>query len=454
MAKIKSNDHIILLGAGLVGSLLAVILAKKGFRVSIYERRPDMRKSELGGGRSINLALSDRGLKALRTAGLIDRVEELVVPMKGRMMHDTEGQLTYQPYGKEGQYINSVSRSRLNEILMDAAEEAGAKIIFDARCLDVDFEKAAVMVEEGGRPVSKEADLIIGTDGAFSAVRMAMMKTDRFNYQQHYIPHGYKELNIPANPDGSHQLETNYLHIWPRKDYMLIALPNLDGSFTCTLFFPFEGETSFASLDTPAAVRAFFEEVFPDASALMPTLEEDFFGNPTSSLVSITCQPWQRGGKVAIMGDASHAIVPFYGQGMNSGFEDVSVFEDLLAKHEDWEQLLLEFEALRIPDAIAIRDLALQNFIEMRDKVADDHFLLRKKIEGRLHELYPGEWIPLYSMVTFKENLRYSEALRTSKVQDKVMQEVMRKPNLESDWEQLDFAAIMEDFRQQQGSKN
>ena len=452
MAKIKENDHIILLGAGLVGSLLATVLAKKGFRVSIYERRPDMRKAEMGGGRSINLALSDRGLKALRTAGLIDLMDGLVVPMKGRMMHDPDGQLTYQPYGKEGQAINSVSRSGLNAILMDAAEEAGAEIHFDSRCLDVDFATATVTMEQHGKEVHATGDLVIGTDGAFSAVRTAMMKTDRFNYQQQYIPHGYKELTIPATPDGSHQLETNYLHIWPRKDYMLIALPNLDGSFTCTLFFPFEGEPSFASLDSPQAVRAFFEEVFPDATQLMPTLEEDFFNNPTSSLVSITCDPWQKEGKVAIMGDASHAIVPFYGQGMNSGFEDVSVFESLLAEHRDWEELLKEFEALRKPDAIAIRDLALHNFIEMRDKVADDSFLLRKKIEGRLHELYPKEWIPLYSMVTFAEDIRYSEALHTSKLQDKVMRGVMRQPNLQAQWEQLDFAAIMEDFRKEKAA--
>lgn len=447
MVQVGSKEKIILMGAGLVGSLLGLLLARRGYEVTIYERRPDMRKANLGGGRSINLALSNRGLQALQRAGLSGVISDMVVPMKGRMMHDETGKLTYQPYGKEGQVINSVSRGGLNQILVEEAERAGVSIYFEHRCLDVDFTHNTVHMEHGGREQAYQADLLIGTDGAFSAVRTAMMKTDRFNYKQEYIPHGYKELTIPAAADGSHQLEPHYLHIWPRGEYMLIALPNQDGSFTCTLFFPYEGEPSFESLQTESAVMQFFESVFPDATALIPNLSEDFFRNPTASLVSISCWPWQKNGKAVIMGDASHAIVPFYGQGMNSGFEDCYVFDSLIEEYgSDWSQLLSRFEELRKPDADAIRDLALHNFVEMRDHVADEQFLLRKQIESKLHELYPKRWIPLYSMVTFQEGLRYSEALSKGKLQDQVMSRVMNRPGIAQNWQSLDLEEIVREY--------
>ena len=360
-----------------------------------------MRKVKLDGGRSINLALSNRGIRALREVGLEGILDDKVIPMHGRMIHDNDGELTFQPYGKEGQYINSISRGGLNSTLMDAVEELGGTIVFGARCLGVNLEKTELTLELDGKTYVKSFDLIVGADGAFSAIRSAMQVTDRFTYSQEYLDHGYKELTIPPGENGSFLIEKNALHIWPRDSFMLIALPNPDGNFTCTLFLPFEGPQSFASLDSDAAVRSFFEREFPDALKLMPTLPDDFKNNPTCSLVTIRCFPWVRN-KTFVIGDAAHALVPFYGQGMNAGFEDCRVLNDLLNKfNDDWSAVLPAFQQLRKPDADAIAQLAIDNFIEMRDLVADEDFLLRKKIEAKLHELYPDKWIPQYSMVTF-----------------------------------------------------
>ncbi len=436
----SAKKSIAISGAGLVGSLTAIYLKKRGYDVTVFERRHDMRKSGAEGGRSINLALSNRGIRALEEVGLADELRKVAIPMHGRMMHDKHGKLSSFAYGKEGQFINSVSRSGLNIVLMNEAEKLGVQFRFDQRIQKVDFEKTQLFVE--GK--SGEAfDLIIGADGAFSAVRGSFQFTDRFDYEQDYIDHGYKELHIPPGANGSFQLEKNYLHIWPRESFMMIALPNPDGSFTCTLFFPFDGNPSFDMLKTNANVEKFFEETFPDAKRLMPTLLEDFNTNPTSSLVTIKCYPWVRN-KTLLIGDAAHGIVPFYGQGMNAGFEDCRVLNDLLNKHgDDWDIVLPEFQKLRKPDTDAIAQLALDNFIEMRDLVADTDFLLRKKIEGKLYELFPDKWIPLYPMVTFMDNMRYSDALRTGQKQKLIMDEVMKTPNLENTWQQLNFQAIV-----------
>jgi len=324
------------LGAGLVGSLLAIYLSQRGYKVEIFERRDDMRAGNMAGGKSINLALSDRGWKALRGVGIEKEIMEIAIPMKGRMIHDVEGKTNLLPYGKEGQYIYSVSRAGLNCVLMDLAEKKGSKIHFNKRCKNISVKDAALTVEDG---ITKQennfyASRIFGTDGAFSAARLQMqLSTDRFEYSQHYLNYGYKELHIPPTTDGKFVMEKNCLHIWPRGKFMMIALPNIDGSFTCTLFFPFEGEESFATLKTKDAVSKFFDKTFPDAVPLMPTLLDDFFNNPSASLVTVKCFPWNVEDKVLLLGDAAHAIVPFYGQGMNCGFEDCTVLNEIMENH-------------------------------------------------------------------------------------------------------------------------
>jgi len=428
----------IIIGAGLVGSLHAVYLAKRGVKVEVYERRPDMRNTEMSAGRSINLAISHRGLKALDRVGLKGKVLEMVIPMPGRMIHDVEGNTNFQPYGKEGQQINSVSRGGLNALLMTEAEKAGVKIHFGQRCVAMNMEAGEVTFKNDstGETSTIVADHIYGTDGAFSEVRHNLMMTERFNYSQEYLKHGYKELSIPPAEDGDFRLDKGALHIWPRGGYMLIALPNLDGSFTVTLFLSFEGKHAFENLNTEKEVLAFFNEVFPDVLPHMPTLVADWFSNPTASLVTVRCFPWRYKNKVLIFGDASHAIVPFYGQGMVSGFEDCYVFDQLADElWDDKEALFQQFEESRKPDADAIADLALRNFIEMRDSVADPKFLLRKTIEKALNAKHPQKWIPLYSMVTFSE-MRYSEALARGKQQDKIMEEILSWEGIEANWEE------------------
>jgi len=444
--------NISITGAGLVGSLMAIYLAKRGYKVTIFEKRKDMRLAGAEGGRSINLALSNRGWWPLKEVGIDHLVEKMIIPMRGRMMHDEEGFLTFQPYGREGQAINSISRGGLNALLMDQAEEAGAVIKFDHSCVGINFEESILYFEKDGKREQVKSDLIIGADGAFSVVRRLMQRTDRFNFSQHYIEHGYKELTIPPGMGGSFGLEKHALHIWPRGNYMLIALPNQDGSFTCTLFFPFEGKPSFESLQTDDQIQQFFEENFPDTIRLMPTLLKDFHSNPTSSLVTIKCFPWVKN-KTLIIGDSSHAIVPFYGQGMNSGFEDCRVLNAMLDEYDDnWDKLLPAYEQMRKPDADAISDLALQNFIEMRDLVGDENFLLRKKIEARLHDQFPQQWIPLYSMVTFHEQMRYSDALAKGKIQKRIMDDVMASPDIHKTWEKLDLEEIIKKLQAEVGS--
>ncbi len=415
------KEEVVIFGAGLVGSLLSIYMVKAGFRVTVYEKRSDPRKTNLYAGRSINLALSIRGIRALETVGLSEDLKKMVIPMKGRRMHDVEGNLTFQPYGKEGQYINSISRGGLNERLVMRAEELGVSVLFDHKCVEVDLDNTRATIQGDGQLFDIEADVMFGADGAFSAMRQSFLKQDRFSYEQYYIEHGYKELSIPPATNGDFAIAPDGLHIWPRGNFMLIALPNLDKSFTCTLFFPFEGDPSFQSIQNAQDIDQFFKKYFPDTLDLIPDLIDQYTSNPTSSLVTVRCYPWVKE-RCMMLGDASHAIVPFYGQGMNSGFEDCYLFDELARSHGyDWGTVLGAFQKTRKKDADAIADLALKNFVEMRDHVADERFLVQKKVEALLHELYPQEWTPQYTMVTFS-HAPYSEAWNRGNLQHKVIQ--------------------------------
>jgi|SRR5579871_1839532 kynurenine 3-monooxygenase len=420
-------ETITLIGAGLNGPLLAIGLVKRGFRVEIYERRPDMRQVRMSAGRSINLALSTRGIHALTQVGLWGEMRKIIIPMKGRMMHSVASELTFQPYGKdESEVINSISRADLNIALMNAAEAQGVKIHFQQRCTGMDLRTGVLHLrdEQTGVSTTVRTRLVVGCDGSASAIRNEMLKLNRFNFSQQYLDYGYKELTIPSAPSGKHVLETHALHIWPRGNYMLIALPNIDGTFACILFLPFEGGDSFEQLDTPPAVRKFFRERFPDAVPLMPDLANNFFSNPLGSMVTIKCSPWHMHDRVLLLGDAAHAIVPFFGQGINCGFEDCTCFFDLLDRYgENWTNIFAEFEALRKINTDAIADLAVQNFVEMRDRVADPRFLFRKKVELALEAKYPNLFIPKYAMVTF-HRVPYSVAMNRGLLQDKILSEL------------------------------
>ncbi len=440
------KKDITIIGAGLVGSLLSIYLSKRGYKVKVFERRGDMRKEKISAGRSINLALSDRGLLALDKVGLADEIKKISIPMHGRYIHNLDGSTAFQPYGKEGQYINSVSRGSLNMKLMDLAEQHGVEIFVNHQCDTIDWKTNTVSFQNSRAGlISHSSELIFGADGAFSAARLQhQLQHDKFNYQQFYIDCGYKELTIPPTSAGDFAMEVNALHIWPRKDYMLIALPNLDKTFTCTLFFPFEGEASFEKLTTAEKVKDFFEKTFPDAVPLMPDYVNEFFTNPTSSLVTVKCFPWIREDRFALIGDAAHAIVPFFGQGMNCGFEDCRILDELIDQYDDdWKTILEEYQALRKPDGDAIADLAINNFTEMRDKTADPRFLLQKKIEARLYEKYPDKWIPAYSQVTFSPHIRYSAAYSNSLRQEVIMQQVMVKSGIEEKWDSEEIEKLI-----------
>jgi kynurenine 3-monooxygenase len=436
----SSQKNITVVGAGLVGSLVSIYLAKRGYKVDVYERRPDMRKANVYAGRSINLALSDRGWRGLEGVGIADEIKKIAIPMYGRAIHMKDGSSTYQAYGKDNQAIYSVSRGGINMRLMDLAEQQpNVTMHFEERCdkLDRKANELSFFNTSTNKTTDVKSDIVLGSDGAFSAVRTQMQfQSDRFDYQQFYIDAGYKELVIPAGPNGEFLIEKNCLHIWPRGSFMMIALPNMDGSFTCTLFFQMEGKVSFDAIKTKEEVMAFFKEEFPDAVPLMPTLLEDWMNNPTSSLVTVKCKPWVWDEKIALIGDAAHAIVPFYGQGMNCGFEDCVVLNELMDKHGDLNGACLkEYEFLRKPDGDAIADLAIANFIEMRDKTADKTFLLQKKIEAHFSAKHPEKWIPLYSMVTYSPHIRYSEALVNGNKQQAIMDKIMAMPDIEAKWD-------------------
>lgn len=411
-----------ILGSGLVGTLAAIFMAQKGFQVELFEARPDMRKTGTGGGRSINLVVTDRGLRALDKVGLKEKVLDISIPMKGRMLHDVQGQTTFVPYGqKDNEVINAVSRGLLNCLLMDAAEARGnINIHFDKRCTAYDPDTKTITLN-GKEKV--QADVVIGADGAFSALRKTMLdKVMNFDYSQSFLDAGYKELVIPPGPGGEFLIEKEALHIWPRGAYMMIALPNTDGNFTCTLFF---GRDGFDALKTPTDIKTFFEKNFPDALALMPTLIEDFTNNPTGSLVTVKCNPWHIGGQALLIGDAAHAIVPFFGQGMNCGFEDCFVLDELVSgPGADWESVFAKFNMLRKPNADAIADMAAENFIEMRDTTADPKFQLKKKIGFELEKRYPQRFIPRYSMVMFHPEIPYAQAKHLSEIQDGILEKL------------------------------
>ncbi len=423
----SKKERITLVGAGLNGPLLGLELARRGFEVDIYERRPDMRQVRISAGRSINLAISTRGIHALQQAGLWEQMQQIIVPMRGRMIHSVNSELTFQPYGKdETEVINSISRADLNVALMDAAEKNGVRIQFQQRCLGIDLRSGTLRLrdEETRKEKQVGANVVIGCDGSASAIRGEMLRTTRFNFSQNYLDYGYKELTIPASADGRHALETNALHVWPRGNYMLIALPNIDETFACILFLPFGGNDSFSQLEDDKSVRDFFRERFPDAVPLMPGLTENFFENPTGAMVTVKCAPWHVEGRVLLLGDAAHAIVPFFGQGINCGFEDCTVLLELIDKHgANWAAVFREFEHARKENTDAIADLAVENFVEMRDRVADPRFLFRKKVELALEAKYPGVFIPKYAMVTF-HRVPYSTALRRGQLQDRMLSEL------------------------------
>ena len=434
-----------ILGAGLVGSLLAIILRKRGYKVDLYERRPDMRSASISAGKSINLAMSHRGWNALALAGLKSEMEELAIPMYGRQLHMLDNSLVFQPYSKNNEAIYSVSRGDLNKKLMSLAEKEGVNIHFEHRCAKVDVQKNRVNFQlPDGTEKVVDADLLFGADGAFSALRQSYTQMDRVNCDHFYLEYGYKELNIPPGKDVKWLMEKNALHIWPRGNFMLIALPNTDGTFTCTLFMPFDGEISFEKLKTTEEVAAFFNKYFADAVELMPTLLHDFAHNPTSSLITTHITPWHYKDKSALIGDAAHAIVPFYGQGMNAGFEDCTVLSALLDKYgEDWDTILNIYDQKRKPNGDAVAALALNNFVEMRDKVADPVFLERKKIEKELGKRYPEQFISVYEMVSFS-HIPYNTALSCIKEQDKLLTDIMREGDFFNNISNADFCGKLD----------
>jgi kynurenine 3-monooxygenase len=414
----------VLVGSGLAGGLLAAYLGRRGYDVDLYERRSDPREGNIVGGRSINLAISTRGTHALEKIGIANEALRHAIPMRGRMIHDKSGALHFAPYDVDPKKcINSIGRASLNTAVIEAAQRyPNVRVIFNHKCTDVDLAEAVCHLETETGKLTVHGDAVIGVDGAFSAVRASMQrKITNFQYDESYLAHGYKELTIPPAPDGSWRIEKNTLHIWPRKSFMMIALPNPDGSFTCTLFWEFEGPRSFATTKTDNDVRRFFGEEFPDAVPLMPTLLEDFKNNPTGSLVTIRCAPWYYRDRVCLLGDAAHAVVPFYGQGMNAAFEDCIVLDECLERFADnRERAFAEYFERRKKNADALADLAIRNFIEMRDKTASRTFRAKKKLDHLLEAALPGVYLPLYTMVTFTR-IPYAQAARRARLQDRIL---------------------------------
>jgi kynurenine 3-monooxygenase len=418
----SGKTKFVLIGSGLAGGLLAAYFGRRGYEVDLYERRADPRAGNFVGGRSINLALSTRGIHALEKLGIAGEVLQHAIPMRGRMIHDKSGDLHFSPYDRDpNKHINSIGRAALNTTVIEAAQRyPNVRVHFNHRCTDVDLDEAAAHLETEGGQLTAQGDAVIGVDGAFSAVRQSMRKRlPGFAYGESYLAHGYKELTIPPGPDGGWRMEKEALHIWPRKSFMMIALPNPDGSFTCTLFWEFEGPRSFGTTKTDDDVRRFFDEEFPDAVPLMPALLEDFRENPTGSLVTIRCAPWHYKDKVALVGDAAHAVVPFYGQGMNAAFEDCVVLDECLAAFPDnRERAFAEYFSRRKENADALAALAVHNFIEMRDKTASKTFRAKKKLDHSLEGLLPGIYLPLYTMVTFTR-IPYAQAASRARWQDR-----------------------------------
>jgi len=414
----------ILIGSGLAGGLLAAYLGRRGYDVDLYERRADPREGNIVGGRSINLAISTRGIHALEQIGIADEALQHAIPMRGRMIHDKSGALHFTPYDVDPKNcINSIGRAALNTTVIEAAQRyPNVRVHFNHKCTEVDLNSPVAHLETVNGAVTARGDAVIGVDGAFSAVRKSMQREiANFQYDESYLAHGYKELTLPPGPDGSWRMEKNALHIWPRKSFMMIALPNPDGSFTCTLFWEFEGPRSFATTQTKEDVRQFFDEEFPDALPLMPTLLEDFRNNPTGSLVTIRCAPWYYRDKICLLGDAAHAVVPFYGQGMNAAFEDCVVLDECLEKfHDNRQRAFAEYFSRRKENADALADLAIGNFVEMRDKTASRAFRAKKRLDHFLEGALPGIYLPLYTMVTFTR-IPYADAARRARGQDHIV---------------------------------
>jgi kynurenine 3-monooxygenase len=412
---------LVLIGSGLAGGLLAAYLGRRGYYVDLYERRADPREGNIVGGRSINLAISTRGIHALEQIGIAEEALQHAIPMRGRMIHDRSGELHFSPYDVDPKKcINSIGRAALNTTVIEAAQRyPDVRVHFNHKCTEVDLESASAQFETAEGAVTARGDAVIGVDGAFSTVRKSMQsQIANFQYDESYLAHGYKELTIPPGPDGSWRMEKNALHIWPRKSFMMIALPNPDGSFTCTLFWEFEGPRSFATMKTDDDVRRFFEEEFPDAVSLMPSLLDDFRNNPTGSLVTIRCAPWFYRDKACLVGDAAHAVVPFYGQGMNAAFEDCVVLDECVEEFpENRERAFAEYFRRRKQNADALAELAIGNFIEMRDKTASKTFRAKKKLDHALEAALPGIYLPLYTMVTFTR-MPYAKAAKRAQIQD------------------------------------
>src|SRR5712672_2114488 len=411
----------VLVGSGLAGGLLAAYLGRRGYDVDLYERRADPREGNIVGGRSINLALSTRGIHALRQLGIAEEVLRHAIPMRGRMIHDKSGALHFAPYDVDPKKcINSIGRASLNTTVIEAAQRyPNVRVHFGHKCTDVDLAEAVCHLETETGKLTARGDAVLGVDGAFSAVRKSMQREiANFQYDESYLAHGYKELTIPPEPDGSWRMEKNALHIWPRKSFMMIALANPDASFTCTLFWEFEGRRSFATMKTDDDVRRFFEEEFPDAVPLMPSLLDDFRNNPTGSLVTIRCAPWFYRDKVCLVGDAAHAVVPFYGQGMNAAFEDCVVLDECLEEFpENRERAFAEYFHHRKENSDTLADLAIGNFIEMRDKTASKTFRVKRKLDHLLEGALPRIYLPLYTMVTFTR-MPYAKAAKRAQIQD------------------------------------
>ncbi|MDQ3636057.1 MAG: FAD-dependent monooxygenase [Acidobacteriota bacterium] len=456
-----ARKKVIIIGAGLSGSLLSLYLAKRGIKTEVYESRGDMRLEEMSAGRSINLALSDRGIRALKEVGMDEYMLESAVPMYGRLIHSLDGERKLLPYsGREGEYINSVSRGGLNIALINEADNyEESTFYFNQKCVDFDCESGEALIEnsETGEKKRVKGDTLIATDGAGSAVRRAMMNSrciDRFNYSQSYLEHGYKELSIPSKSEfvgelpklsdkaeGEFLMEKNALHIWARHQFMMIALPNFDGSFTCTLFLAYKGEKGFDNLNDEASLMKFFEKNFADAISLMPNLVDEFFTNPTGNLGTIKCFPWNVGGKSLLLGDSAHAIVPFYGQGMNASFEDCRIFDELLEKHgTDWEKVFEEYSEQRKINTDAIAELALENFYEMRDSVADPVFVKKRELETKLEHTFP-DYFSKYSLVTFREDIPYSEAKKRGNAQNELLMKICENVG---DVSEIDLNEVME----------
>jgi kynurenine 3-monooxygenase len=463
----SNKTPITLIGAGLVGSLLAIYLARKGHRVELFEKRKDPRAlfalGKVGEGRSINLAISARGLNALEQIGLKEKILEHAIPMTGRMMHGTDSALTYQAYGQsEKEAINSISRGWLNCFLLDEAEKMpGVTLHFDQRIENVDFEQKSFTLIENSTHKERKLfyDIIIGTDGSASAVRRALQKKIGMFHSEVELTHGYKEFLMPARSgeapvsgppasDSEFKMEKRALHIWPRGDFMMIALPNLDGSYTCTLFMrTVHAESSFEKLTTPEQVKVFFQTHFKDFYELVPDCVEQYFGHPTGKMVTLKCEPWHYKGQALLVGDAAHAIVPFFGQGMNAGFEDVVVLNKLLEEAMPWEEVFKQFFLHRKTNTDAIADMAVENLVEMSAKTADPHFLYQKKIEKILQERYPKDYRSRYSMVSFSL-VPYRLAYEAGTLQADILEALTKEfyPDVNIDTEKA-FAMIQKNLK-------